>query len=184
MFFFEKDELSKIEQISVEYAYLSIVSDELESAKVIFRGIDSSRANWGCFLVEALTGFVKRMPTYLEIRSFLEIDLDFLIKNQKIDYVESLLGATEYLININQETYKFVARVMYENSFYEACFNYLEKSKKIFYKDPELHFLYAKYYMNKKEILFAKFHIDECLKFLPDYYPAQKLNIEVSKYLA
>ena len=39
------------------------------------------------------------------------------------------------------------AIVLYENKLYKAAREYLDKSKKIFYNDPELHFIYAKYYL-------------------------------------
>ena len=73
---------------------------------------------------------------------------------------------------------------MFENRLYKAAREYLEKSKDIFYKDPELHFLFAKYYIKTREYDLADFHLDECLNILPDYYPAKILQKEISRYLA
>jgi len=73
---------------------------------------------------------------------------------------------------------------MYENKYYKASKEYMEKSKKIFYKDPELHFMYANYYLNFREYEEAFFYINECLKILPDYYPAKLIKEKISKYLA
>ncbi len=185
MFFFSKNnEARNFKTRSVEHAYLAILDEDLLSAQAIFETIDSPRARWGRALVDILTGYVEIYPTYFEIRNFLEIDLDFLIKNQKINYVELVLGALELLVGINQETYKYVARVMFENRLYKACREYLEKSKNIFYNDPELHFLYAKYYIKTREYEQADFYLDECLNILPDYYPAKILQKEISRYLA
>ena len=98
--------------------------------------------------------------------------MDFLLKNNEIDYVEQCLGALEVLSNINQEIYKFAARVMIVNKLFSAGLKYMEKSKEIFYNDPELHFMYAKYYMDISNYKNAYFYINECLNLLPSYYPA------------
>ncbi len=184
MFFFsENNTVLTFKPISLECAYLLIIKDDLPGALKIFETIDSPRGKWGIFLINILNGYTEVFPSYFDIRNFLEIDLDFLIKNEKIDYVEQLLGAIDFLAEINQEAYKFTARVMYENKLFNASKKYLDKSKNIFYKDPELHFMYAKYFINTHEYSYANYHIDECLKILPDYYPAKKLKAEVCEYL-
>lgn len=184
MFFFSKNNDAHYEAGSVEHAYLCILNDDLESAKTILKTIDSPRAKWGKAFVDILFGYIEEYPTYFEIRNFLEIDLDFLIKNEKIAYVEQVLGALDLLLDINQETYKYVARVMFENRLNKACREYLEKSKAIFYNDPELHFMFAKYYFKTRDYEKADFHLDECLNILPDYFPAKTLQKEISRYLA
>ena len=67
---------------------------------------------------------------------------------------------------------------------YKVAREYLEKSKKVFYRDPELHFMYAKFYLKTREYELADYHLDECLNILPDYYPALALQKEISRYLA
>lgn len=173
-FFFFSDNCSEftVEPNSLEHAYLAIINDDLASADAVFANLDSPRARWGRVLVSIIKGFMTTRPTYFEIRNFLEIDLDFLLKNNKIDYVEQCLGALEVLSAINQETYKFAARVMLENKLYSAALKYMDKSKQIYYNDPELHFMYAKYFMDTKHYSDAYFYINECLKLLPTYYPA------------
>lgn len=184
MFFFYKNKSTNFNPQSVEHAYLAILNDDLITAQKIFKSLYSPRAKWGSSLTEILTGYIENLPTYFEIRNFLEIDLDFLIKNEKIDYIEQVLGSLKLLVNINQETYKYVARVMFENKLYKASREYLEKSKNIFYNDPELHFMYAKYYLNTREYEKADYHLDECLNIIPDYFPAKSLQKEISRYLA
>lgn len=184
MFFFSKNDEYNFKSGSIEHAYLALLENDLETASKVFSSLDSPRAKWGKALVDILSGYIEVYPTYFEIRNFLEIDLDFLLKNEKIDYVELVLGSLELLSDINQETYKYVARVMLENRLYKAAREYLEKSKDIFYNDPELHFLFAKYYLTTRDYENADFHLDECLNILPDYYPAKCLQKEISRYLA
>lgn len=157
---------------SIEHAYLAILNSDLKSAGIIFKNNDSPRAKWGTVFVSILQGYMQNIPTFFEVRNFLEIDLDFLLKNNLIDYVEQCLGAIDILATINQETYKFTARVMLVNKLYSAALKYMEKSKKVYYNDPELHFMYAKYYLEKQNYDAAYFYINECLRLLPSYYPA------------
>lgn len=173
-FFFYKD-CSSVEILpnTVEHAYLAIINKDLDSAEAVFNKIDSARAQWGRRLVSILKGYIKEPPTYFEIRNFLEVDVDFLLKNNLIDYVEQFLGSLEYLSSINNETYKFVGRVMYENHLMSAALKYFEQAKNIYYNDPELHFMFYKYYLKLHNYEQAYFYINECLNLLPDYYPAQ-----------
>jgi len=166
---------------SLCHAYLSILDKDLDSAYAVFAKNDSPRGIWGCSFTSVLKGYVTKFPTYFGIRNFFEIDLDFLLKNNMIDYVEQCLGALEVFSTINQETYKFAARVMLGNKLFTSALKYLDKSKKIFYNDAELHFIYAKYYMDTGNICNAYFYINECLKLLPEYYPAIKMKQQIEE---
>jgi tetratricopeptide (TPR) repeat protein len=182
-FFFYKD-CSDLEIYpnSLEHAYLAILNDDLFKAHNIFTRLDSPRSRWGNVLVSILSdGWMTQRPTYFQIRNFLEIDIDFLLKNQKIDYVEQILGALEIFSKINSQTYKFAARVMLENHLLQAAYTYMEQAKQVYYHDPELHFMLAKYYIKVKNYEKAYFSIKECLSLLPDYYPAINLKHEIEE---
>ena len=185
-FFFFSENNSELEIIpnSLEHAYLNILNDDLQAALEIFSRNDSPRAKWGIILVSILDGFMTNYPTYFEIRNFFEIDLDLLLKNNKIGYVEQCLGALDILSSINQEIYKFAARVMLENELYTAAKKYLDKSKQLYYNDPELHFIYAKYCMDKRYYSEAYFYIQECLRLLPSYYPALKMKQRIEELVS
>lgn len=180
-FFGYEDRELVIKPNSLSHAYLAILNDDLESAARVFLNLDSPRAKWGNSFVSILKGFMTEYPTYFGIRNFFEIDLEFLLKNEKISYVEQCLGALDILASINQETYKFVSRVMLQNKLFSSALKYMERSKQIYYNDPELHFMYAKYYMDINKIPEASFYINECLKLLPSYYPAQQLKLKIDE---
>ena len=171
----------KIRPNSLEHAYLLILQNDVKSAKKLFQKIDSPRANWGNIFCDILQGFIKEFPTYFQLRNFLEIDLDFLIKNQKIEYIEQVLGALETLSIANHEIYKYVARVMQANNFPQLTHKYLQESKHIHYNDPELLYMLAKYYLDTKDVTNANFYIEECIKILPNYYPAQLIKREIEE---
>ncbi len=175
MFFFDQVN-STFKLRSVEYAYSALINDDLNTSKLVFESIDSPRALWGKALVDILSGYIEKFPTYFEIRNFYEIDLDFLIKNNKTHYVEQLLSSLKYLTQINQEVYKYTARVMLENKLYNSALEYMEKSKELFYNDPELHFMLAKFYISQNNLDIAVTYIDECLRMVPSYFPALKIR--------
>lgn len=184
MFFFDNGEkIKEFKPLSVEHAYLAILNNDLKSAEAVFEAIDSPRARWGRALIDILNGYVEHYPTYFEIRNFLEIDLDFLIKNKKLDYIEQVLGSLEFLSTINQEVYKYAARVLYENNYIKTSKEYMDKSRDLFYKDPELHFMLAKYHIREYQYKDAAFHLNECLKIVPEYMPAQNMKKEIKAYL-
>lgn len=184
MFFFDKINTDiTFTARSIEHAYLAIINNDLKTAAAVFEAIDSPRARWGKVLVGILSGYMEFFPTYFEIRNFYEIDLDFLIKNEKVNYIENLLSALKILSDINQEIYKYTARVMYENKFYKSALEYMEKSKELFYKDPELHFMLAKHYLSAKQFDKADFYLNECLEIVPAYYPAVKMKEMISAKL-
>ena len=89
MFFFTADYDKTIRQNTIEQAYLAILNEDLLLARHIFETLDSPRARWGRALVGILSGYLEFYPTYFEIRNFLEIDLDLLIKNNKIEDLQN-----------------------------------------------------------------------------------------------
>ena len=91
IFFFYNDSSNlQIKPNSIEHAYLAVLDNDLHSARKLFARIDSPRAKWGKVFVSILKGHMQNFPTYFQIRNFFEIDLEFLLKNEKIDYVENL----------------------------------------------------------------------------------------------
>lgn len=182
-FFYEDSSSIKIAPNSIEHAYLAIINEELDVAMKIFSQIDSPRAFWGKILVDILKGYLPEFPTHLQIRNFFEIDLDMLLKNEKISYVEQALGSLEILAAINQEIFKYTARVMYVNRLYSAALKYMNKSKKIYYNDAELHFMLAKYYLHVNDYEQALLYTEECLKLIPDYYPAHMMKQQIDEIL-
>jgi hypothetical protein len=70
---------------------------------------------------------------------------------------------------------------MLVNKLYTAALKYMEKSKNIYYNDPELHFMYSKYYMDIGSYSDSYYYINECLKLLPTYYPAKLLKQRIEE---
>lgn len=161
----------------LEYAYCKLLSGDTETAKSEFAKIEKIdfRADWGKKLIQFIEGYVANVPSYFQIRNFLEIDLNLLIKVGQPGFVENIINGADLFYSINPESYKFISRVMLYNGFSEIALYYLNKAKEKFYYDPEMHFMLANCYAKKGEISLAKEAVKNCLTILPEYFPAKKL---------
>lgn len=165
----------------VEFGYCKMLSGDIETAEKAFSKVSSYdfRGDWGKKLLQFIRGYVSTAPTYFQIRNFLEIDLNLLIKAGRADYVENIINGADLFYSINPESYKFIARVMQNNDFVDIALYYLDKAKEKFYSDPEMHFMLANCYIKKGDKALAKESIQNCLSILPNYFPARKLLDEI-----
>ena len=131
----------------LELAYAYFFEGNNSKALDLLSNLDSIRAKWLQELVNLMITNKMKSVTYFEIRNFLEIDIDLLIKAQKIDYLQRLLAYSPELAKINTETYKFIGRILLNSNLMSLAKYYLDKYKDMVYFDPELHFMYARYYI-------------------------------------
>lgn len=170
-------EYFKKNEFVLEYAYCRLLLGDSEGAKEAFLKINQfdSRADWGEKLTQFIDGYVKVAPSYFQIRNFLEIDLNMLIKAGQAQFVENIINGADLLYSVNPESYKFLARVMFFNGYTDLALYYLNKAKEKFYYDPEMHFMLANCYLKKGEKASAIRSINSCLSILPEYFPAKNL---------
>lgn len=167
----------------LELGYCKLLSADLQNAKEIFQQLSEIdfRANWAKSLVQVIEGKVIDMPSYFQIRNFLEIDLNMLLQADLPDYVENVINGADLFYSINQESYKFIARVMLFNDYNGVALHYLKKAKEKFFYDPEMHLMLATCHLKNGETDIAKKSIRNCLDILPNYIPAKKMLEEIEK---
>ena len=165
----------------LEYAYCKLLKGDVEAAKPVFKDLAKFdfRAGWASKLIYFIEGYVLSVPSYFQIRNFLEIDLNLLIKAGQPDYVENIINGADLFYSVNPESYKFIARVMMNNQFGEIAFIYLNKAKDKFYYDPELHLMLANCHIARGDKAAAKKSINDCLMILPNYFPAKRLLAKI-----
>lgn len=161
----------------LENAYYELLSDNINKAKMLFDAIKDYdiRAHWASFMISMINSDIREYPSYFEIRNFLEIDLNILLHYFKGDYVQNIIGYSDFLFTINPEVHKFIGRVFHNNGYPEQCMFFLEKAKNYFYHDPELHYLLADIYYHGGDFRKAEKALNECLYILPGYFPAVNL---------
>ena len=161
----------------LEQAYCEIILDNLQNAYELFKSLENIdlRANWGMVMLEFIKGCVSHYPTYFELRNFLEIDLNILLHYFKGDYVEKIVRYADFMFTINPEVHKFIGRVFYNNGYLDQGMFFLDRAKNYFYHDPELHYLLAYIYYNNNQIENAQKALEDCIRILPEYFPALHL---------
>lgn len=165
----------------LEYGYCKLLKGEVKEAKQVFKELSDTdfRANWAGKLINFIEGYVLSIPSYFQIRNFLEIDLNLLIQAGQPDYVENIINGADLFYSVNPESYKFIARVMLYNQFGEIAFQFLNRAKDKFYYDPELHLMLANCYLAMGNKLAAKKSVNDCLMILPNYFPAKRLLAKI-----
>ena len=166
----------------LEFGYCELLKGHIGNAKKIFAPISNQnpRAHWALREIQFIEGYVTFLPTYFEVRNFLEIDINLFLKAKKIDWVENIINGDDLFFSVNSESYKFIARVLMYNNFPEVAKIYLDKGISTSYGDPELHIILADYYLYKKDTALAKKSLNNCLKVLPNYFPAKKKLLEIN----
>lgn len=164
--------------LMLEYGYCLLFSGDYENADIVFKNIAGQdlRADWATKLIQFIKGYVTQVPSYFQIRNFLEIDLYLLMLARQPQFIENIINGADFFYSVNPESYKFIARVMLFNDFIDTALYFLAKAKEFLYNDPEMHYMLATCYVKKREIDKAKRSIKDCLKILPGYFPARNLE--------
>lgn len=159
----------------LELGYCKLLRGKLKDAKKLFAAISNHnpRGHWALRLIQFIEGYVCFMPTYFEIRNFLEIDIHLLLKAKQIKFVENIINGDDLFAEVNTESYKFIARVLMFNKHYDIAKIYLDKGINYSYTDPELHILNAEYHLINNDKESAIKSLRNCLNVLPEYYPAK-----------
>lgn len=161
----------------LELGYCKLLKGNVNEARQIFipiRDIDM-RADWAYLFIQFMNNYIQFMPSYLQIRNFLEIDIALLIKAGLSEAVENVINACDIFYQINQESYKFIARVLINYNYSSVAKIFLDKGVERCYKDPELHFLYGNFHLNFNNRILAKREFETSLEVLPGYYPAKMM---------
>lgn len=158
-----------------------LLQGDYESAKEIWLSIKipSSPLLWGLSMIQFIERYVTDVPTFFQIRAFLEVDLDALLKAKQYDYCENIINGADLMAKNNPECYKFIGRVFVNNNLHDMAKVFLEKAKDICYIDPEVHFLLAKCYIANNNLKRAQNSLETCIDKSPGYYPASKLLSQI-----
>ena len=177
---------------TLELAYCKLLEEDYKGAKRLFLSIkdESPRAEWGYKITSILQRkhstepiYREELPSYFQLRNFLEVDLALFIKHGKGNFVEILCAYADIFADINLECYKFYARVFHFCDYPQFADFFAKKAKEHFYRDAELHCQIAIMHYARKNWELAQQHCFSCLYILSEYYPAEQLLSEISKVI-
>lgn len=160
-----------------EFGRCELLCGNFDNTRDIWTNIkeDTPASLWGKSLLEFINLYVVHVPTFFQIRAFLEVDLDALLNASQITFCENIVNGAHLFERNNQESYKFIGRVFLNNNYFDLAFMFLEKAKDICYVDPEVHFMLAKCYLHKQEFNKAKNALNISLEKGFGYFPAKRL---------
>ena len=171
------EQLYKVLNKPYEYGRCCLLQGKYKETEEIWNSIkeDTPAVLWGKSLLEFINLYVKHIPTFFQIRAFLEVDFDALLNAGLITYCENIANGAHLLAQNNQESYKFIGRVFVNNKYIDLAELFLKKAKDICYIDPEIHFLLAKCYLEKNNKEDAICSLRTSIEKGYGYYPAKKL---------
>jgi len=173
------------EKYQAGFCYL-LAGEDFETHKLWYSECpDSPALQWGKSLLDLINlSPTPRQPTFLQIRNFLEMDIGYLIKANKLKYAENILKNSDFLLSINLETYKLLGRVLLNFGYHNLAKNYLNKSVNVFDKDPETYFYLAQLYYQTKAYRDALRMLSKSIELNNYYVPAiamlEKVRLKMS----
>lgn len=166
-----------------EFGRCELMRGNLEETKSIWSKIknETPATLWGRSLLEFINLYVIHTPSFFQIRAFLEVDLDALLKANLITYCENIVNGAHLFEQTNQESYKFIGRVFVNNSYFDLAELFLKKAKDVCYVDPEVHFMLAKCHIHNNDFESAKKALKTSVEKGYGYFPSKKLLLELEK---
>lgn len=160
-----------------EFGRCELLCGRYDNAKKIWHSIkdDTPATLWGKSLLEFINLYVVHVPTFFQIRAFLEVDLDALMRANQLQFCENIVNGAHLFEKNNQESYKFIGRVFLNNNYIDLALLFLQKAKDICYIDPEVHFMLAKCYLHKQDKTNAIKALNVSLEKGFGYFPAKRL---------
>lgn len=145
---------------------------------------DSSARSWGKNIISFIKFESGSVPTYLQIRSYLESDLGHLIQANRLDYAENIIKYDDILMAINPETYKFIGKALFNNGYPDISVKYFLKSQKLIPQDAEVYFYLAQYGYLTQAYQETKHMLDQCIILNHHYTPAKIMLKQVEALLS
>ena len=109
-----------------EYGRCLLFQGKLEKTRALWTSLapDTPAVLWGCSLLEFIDMYVVHLPTFFQIRSFLEMDLDALLTAGQIKFAENIINGADLFAKTNTESYKFFNNSVYcgQRNFWDFFF--------------------------------------------------------------
>lgn len=161
--------------------YCYFLLNQIDAAIELFIKAEESPAkNWNLFFAETFRARVNAKPTYLQIRAFLERDMNIFLRLDLVAYVQQIIDISDYLFSINPETNKFIARAFLNNNYPDYAKEYIDRAFDFTTKDAELYYLLAKYYKTQDLTDKVKENLKEALRLSDNFVPAKLMLEEIS----
>ena len=94
-------------------------------------------SQWGLCVLRFIELKMDKKPSFFQTRAFLEVYINLLLENDLTEWAQNLISCCDYLFYANPESYKFIARALYANGYFDLSITFLNKSLEFMHQDPE-----------------------------------------------
>lgn len=146
----------------------------------------SPASAWGLAVLDLINlKTPKKGLSFFQTRAQLEIYINLFLENNLIEWAQNLISMCDTLYKANPESYKFIARALYSNGYFDLAITFCKKTLKIFYCDPEAFLILSQCYYLIGDLGEALDCINRVCAIADDYFPAiifkQILKDEIKK---
>lgn len=153
-----------------------LLGNEPKAKELWYSIPENSAVLWGRSLLDFINLEIKKLPSFLQIRNFLECDIGHFIRTDNLEYAENLISCNEVLAQLNLESYKFIGRALFNYGFLAQSYKYFEKSRKLIDNDPEIYFHLGQYFYSTNDTKECIKMLDKCVELNKEYTPAIDLK--------
>lgn len=179
-YFYQKDYKKALELFIKLKDYYScglcyLLLEDIENAKKYWNKNKNSclGCSFGLCVVDLINSRVIRYPSFFETRAFIEVYLNLFLDNELIEWAQNLVNCCDELYKCNPEVYKFIARALFANGYFDLATKFCKKSLTIFYSDPEALLILSQCQFLLGDLGEALDSVNKLLSFVDNYYPAK-----------
>ena len=145
----------------------------------------SPSSQWGLAVLDLIhLKRPKKRPSFFQTRAFLEIYISLFIENGLIEWAENMVSMCDTFYLSNPESYKFIARALFANGYFDLAMTFCEKSLKLFYVDPEAFLILSQCHYLKGNLGEALDCVNRITALISDYYPTILFRDVLKKEIA
>lgn len=122
-----------------------------------------------------------KTPSFFQTRAQLEIFLNLFLENNMIDWAQNLISNCDALYQANPESYKFIARALFSNGYFDLSIYFCKKSIKLHYCDPEAFLILSQCEFLLGNLGEALDAINRINRMVSDYFPAKIFKIIITE---
>jgi len=160
--------------------FCHLLQGNLKKAREIwYQAPESPAISWGKTILGIINYKLEAIPSFLQIRNFLEMTLHYLLNSPQRELAYRLIEAKEFLADCNIETYKYIGRVLAYHDMEELAVEYLEKAISEIPQDYEAIFVLAELYLKNNDIKKAIKYLEQTLYVNKYHTPAMRILKEL-----
>lgn len=149
--------------------------DKASARKLWYSVPEDTAIVWGKVILGIFDQKLEAIPSFLQVRNFLETTLYYLFKAKQDDFAYKLVGAKEFFADCNIEAYKYIGKILMENNHEDLALEYFDKATDVVPQDYEAYFYLGELYLRKDLRGNAIASYSRVLELNPYHTPALKI---------